>query len=472
MESSEKLSFMFIQLFPTLPYALIHRVLCLLPVKSLFRFRCVCKQWRTLPFSLLFGEIPATSSPGQHHFWLFAFRLLARKVNEYQSSTYKSTLYTYSLAYDREMMGSCGCVLQPPLEDADCDRAFQGSYAALAPSTQMKALLESGVVDIVASWRGLLLLTLRLSKVHDHEENNLKLFVYNPISKDIRALPTTRWAPQKLFMVACRDDDRICGYKVYSLGRGYRPGSTNLLYSVEVFDSTQAGHGWQFMSHVRANLSGSGDLHPGTETPLMGYVNAKAIANELGFLYWMPSLDHKAANGRHTELNSCHMSTGLFYRVPGLSFKSTFAHMWPSSSGVMSICGVAQGDDLSSTCGVEVWELLQGEEGPLEDDLFYGVKDLPQGTRWHPCSRMPHDLWDHLTSKGTRRVACTVAIPLVFVVVENEKEHMVVYDTDDKTWKLTVCWPFLQNLFQDRHSAYYQVYPWIITVTPNVSALV
>ncbi|KAI5074877.1 hypothetical protein GOP47_0010838 [Adiantum capillus-veneris] len=329
-----------------------------------------------------------------------------------------------------------------------------------------------GHPDIVASSPGLLLLTLRLSKVHDHEENNLKLFMYNPISKDIRSLPPARYAPQKLSMVPCKDEKGIDAYRIYSIGRSYRPGTRSLLYSLEVFDSTQAHKGWQFLSHVRANLSGSGDLHPGTETPLMGYVNSKSLGNELGFIYWMPSLQHKSETGRHAELSSCHMATGFLYGLPGLPFKTTFAEMWPCRTRLMFVCGVAEGNDMSCTCGVEIWELLQGEEGPVEEDGFYGVKCLPQGTQWQPYSRMAHDLWEHFIHRSTRRVACVVSIPFVLVVAENEEEHMVVFDTNKKTWQLARCWPLLQNLFQDKHSQYYKVYPWILAFTPNAGALV
>ncbi|MCO5579962.1 hypothetical protein L7F22_033829 [Adiantum nelumboides] len=369
MESSERLTSLLI-----LPNEIIQRVLSFLSLKELFRLRCVCKLWHSLPFSFLFGDIPH-----QDAVWLFAFRILARKVNEYRRSTYKATYYSYSVAYDREMLGVAGYDLQLPLCSPDSDPLLQKSYAILTPECPLIALLSSGVMDIVASSHGLLIFTLRLSKVQDHEENNLKLFVYNPISRDIRSLPATRYAPQKLSMVPCKNENEVSGYKINSIGRSYRPGTKNLLYSLEVFDSTQAQLGWQFVSHVRANLAGSGDLHPGTETSLMGYINSKAIGNELGFLYWMPSLEHRSETGRHAELSCCHVTTGFLYGLPGLPFKTTFAEMWPCRTGLMLVCGLAQEDDMSYTCGVEIWELLQGEQGLVEDEGFYGGRCPPQG---------------------------------------------------------------------------------------------
>ncbi|KAH7282306.1 hypothetical protein KP509_35G024500 [Ceratopteris richardii] len=449
---------------PRIPDELARRILCLLPLEALFRLRCVCRRWRSLPFSLLFEDWGLDAACSEHpHVWVFMFRLLARKVNEQYFRSYKCTTYTYETAYDRELMGASG------YGDIDMPaQVFPGcyprkGYRIIYPSGTVAASLERGVIDIVASANGLLLMSLRMSKVHDHEENNLRLFVYNPISKGIRALPKARYAPQKLAVLSYTDGNGTSFYKVYSLGRSYRTGTSNLLYSLEIYDSADACHGWKFMSHVKANLSGR-DLHPGTETELMGYLNSKAIANELGFLYWMEGC---------AEIYSCHLASGFYYSVPALPFKTTFASMWPSTSGLLLACGIAKEDDASCTCGVEIWELLQTEENLLESgENFYGGKCSPQGTCWKPFDKMDHGLWTCLACEGTGRIACLVCLPFLFVVAENEHNHMVVYDTDNRTWKLIQSWPSLWFIFHNNHPGYFKVDPWIVALTPKASAVV
>lgn len=456
------------------PHDLLHRILSLLPLKTLFRLRCVCRLWRSLPFSLLFLDFassPSSSLPdASHDRWFFAFRLLARKVNEHRVRTYKATTYTYSIDHDREMVGSSAY-----------DLCSSKSYEFLAAASPLATYFNTGVLDIVASANGLLLITLRM-KESQGEDSLIKLFVYNPLSRDLRALPPPRWASQKLAMACETDGNGESSYKVYSLGRHYRPGTTNLLFSFEIYDSAQCKH-WQLLSHVSANLSGDGELH-GNAAKVMGYVNSKAISDARGFIYWMRSLEYRDEAGRHTQISSCDMNKGFFYTLPGLPYKTTFAGIWPHESGLQLVCGVAKEEagphvrtmELEArphvvTRAVEVWELHQGQEDPKEEER-YGSRPLPQGTKWQQIERMPHHLWEQLTrgkAGNGHRIACAVGSPLVFVVAEDEEEQMVVYNAVHRTWQLSTCYAILHKLFHDQDPHYYKVLPWIVSFTPNPS---
>ncbi|XP_057443367.1 F-box/kelch-repeat protein At3g23880-like [Lotus japonicus] len=99
---------------PTLPFELVEDILCRLPVKSLLRFRCVCKSWNSL--------ISDTKFARRHLHEFTRYNLILKSGNHFNSYPLQSDFsavtpgttrieYPLNSDYNCDIVGSCNGIL-------------------------------------------------------------------------------------------------------------------------------------------------------------------------------------------------------------------------------------------------------------------------------------------------------------------------------------------------------------------------